>query len=58
MWTRYACLGQETMEAVRGEQLRITGFHCRKEIFGLSEGLSVSQRALYYGICWSEKIGN
>jgi len=58
MCTRYACFRQETVEAVRWEQLRITGFQCKRWIFGLSEGLFVSQRGLYYGICWLEKIGS
>lgn len=58
MCTRYACFRQETVEAGRGEQLRITGFQYRRGIFGLSKGMFVSQREMYYGICWLEKNGN
>jgi hypothetical protein len=58
MCTRYACFRQETVEAGREEQLRITGFQYRRGIFGLSKGMFVSQREMYYGICWLEKNGN
>jgi hypothetical protein len=58
MWTRYACFRQDIMDAVRGRQLRIIGFHCRSGIFGLSERLFFSKGRVFYGICFFEKTGN
>jgi hypothetical protein len=46
------------MDTVRGEQLGIIGFHCRRGIFELSVGQFFSQGGLLYRICWLEKFGN